>query len=220
MKKLFVSSLAFLLFSTGFLRAAIEEIVAEREENIVRIFVKGDFDYEVLKLPPPDKGLVVYIKSPLPEKYRGKSYTFGGVRIRAESTDGETRIYMRSPMDFEPDHYRAGSYLVVSMTLKAPPKAPTPPKPETTKTAPKKEAKKPLSARSATAGTAARPSRKSRKGPGLYSLRIRGAKEELVLQALSVLEGRPLFPRNRERRVYATALGLTFDDALNLIIGR
>ena len=40
MKRLFVSSLVFLLISGGILRAAIEEIVAEREENIVRIFVR------------------------------------------------------------------------------------------------------------------------------------------------------------------------------------
>jgi len=219
-KRLFVSSLVFLLISGGILRAAIEEIVAEREENIVRIFVKGDFDYEVLKLPPPDKGLVVYIKSPLPEKYKGKRYTFGGVRIRVESTDGETRIYMRSPMDFEPDHYRAGSYLVVSMTLKAPPRAAKPSEAETTKAEAKKGVKKATPAKSATAGAISKPSRATKRKRGLYSLRIRGAKEELVLQALSILEERPLFPRNRERRVYATALGLTFDDALNLIIGR
>ncbi len=219
MRKSFLVSL-LLTLTFSLLNAGIEEIVPEREGNIIRLFIKGDFEYEVLKLPPPEKGLVVYIKSKLPDQYKGKSYTFSGVNISTKSEGDETRIYLRSSLDFDSEHYKAGDYLVVSMTLKG--RMPPPPKPKKEKTvSPPQPSTPSRKTRPSARVTKPAPSGATvRKTKGAYYLKIRGAKEELVLKALSMLEGKITYPRDPEKRIYVIAKGLSYEEALRLIFSQ
>jgi len=153
----------YLLFAS-LVYGSLTDITAEYEDNWLRIFIKGKFQYRIEKTTSPEGLRISILNEPTPYP-NGEEYDFEDLKVKIQGSK-PTEIVITTDRILSYDDYWAGDNLVIVAKLRKVRKPP--PRPKPTEIPQEKQAVMPTER---------------------YFVKLKEVKGETVLKALSILKG-------------------------------